>query len=164
MSERGTPAPVADSPRVLVPPPLIYLGLVALAIQLEPEAGWSFAGFLGGGTRSALGVALLAPGLLLDLWALALFLRARTSALPFQPATAMVARGPYRLTRNPMYLGLTLSVLGAALLMDRPAIALGGLAAALVVDRLVIPREERYLEARFGAMYLDFKRRVRRWI
>lgn len=76
----------------------------------------------------------------------------------------MVTTGPYRITRNPMDLGMTIAYLGASLLIGSwwPLIALPVL--VLVVDRLVIAREEVYLRSRFGAAYEEFCRRTRRWL
>jgi len=80
------------------------------------------------------------------------------------PATALVTTGPYRYTRNPMYLGLAFLYAGIALAFG----LLWALAALpvvlLVVDRVVIPPEERHLEAQFGDEYRAYKSRVRRWI
>ncbi|MCB1008385.1 MAG: isoprenylcysteine carboxylmethyltransferase family protein [Acidobacteria bacterium] len=163
-TEPAGPAVAADSPRVWVPPPLIYGGCVAFAWWLGPRFGASFSAFVPTTAARAAGALLLAAGLVFDLWALGLFVRSRTSALPFRPARAIVAEGPYRWTRNPMYLGMTLSVLGAGLLLDRVPVAVAALVAAAIVDRWVIPREERYLESRFGDRYLELKRRVRRWL
>ena len=100
----------------------------------------------------------------LDLWALGLFTRHRTSALPFRPASAFVVRGPYRFTRNPMYAGLVLQLAGIGLALGRTWILLAAGLAILVLDRHAIAREERYLERRFGATYLAYKSRVRRWL
>jgi protein-S-isoprenylcysteine O-methyltransferase Ste14 len=92
------------------------------------------------------------------------FRRAGTSPNPWRPTTAMVTGGPYRLSRNPMYLGFTLLYLGAAcwanslwLLLFLPVIL-------ALMQQLVILREERYLERRFGAEYVGYRNRVRRWI
>lgn len=92
------------------------------------------------------------------------FRRAKTSMVPMKPTTALVTSGPYRLTRNPMYLGM--AVLYVAL-----ALALGVIWALAVlpfvifaVDRLVIAREEPYLERKFGEQYRQYKGRVRRWV
>jgi protein-S-isoprenylcysteine O-methyltransferase Ste14 len=156
-------APREDSAGVWFPPPFVYAGLAGLAWWLHgrwplvPPAAW----------RPVLDVAgalLVAAGLALDLGSLAIFGRARTSAIPFRPAAAFVAKGTYRLSRNPMYLGLTCVVSGLGLLVERLGLVLAALAAAAVIHRWVIRREEAYLERRFGASYLDYKRRVRRWL
>jgi len=154
-----------DSPGILVLPPLVYLaafGVGGLVDRLRPwplAESWAALDAL----RWA-GFAALAVGLALDLWSLSLFLRAKTSALPFRPASAIVARGPYRFTRNPMYLGMTLTLAGVGLVLGRTWILLAALGGALVMDRYAIRREERYLERRFGPEYVDYRRRVRRWL
>jgi protein-S-isoprenylcysteine O-methyltransferase Ste14 len=157
------PAERTDGPGVRFPPPFVYAGLAGLAWWLDgrwplrPPAA-------AGAALDSLGLTLLVAGMLLDAASLVVFLLHRTSALPFRPASAFVAVGPYRFTRNPMYLGMTALVAGLGLLVERLGVTLAAFAAAWVIDRFVIPREERYLERRFGTSYLDYKRRVRRWI
>jgi protein-S-isoprenylcysteine O-methyltransferase Ste14 len=107
---------------------------------------------------------LIALGLGVMLWAIWTFTRARTSVLPFRPATAMVTSGPYRLSRNPMYVGLTLLYVGLSLLtgMAWPLVMLP--VALWALTALVIRREERYLGAEFAAEYDAYRARVRRWL
>lgn len=146
-----------DNPRVLVPPPLMFAALVGAGLLIDggPRAG----------SVSIAAAALLgAVGLGLIVTALGLFFRRRTRPEPWRPATVLVANGPYRHTRNPMYLGLTLIGLALALAFTSVAAALLTLLAALVVDRTVIAREEAYLERRFGAAYREYRERVRRWL
>lgn len=154
-----------DSPGIKVLPPLVVLacfGLGGLVDRLRPwpiAHSWTTLAWL----RWA-GLALIAAGVALDLWSLGLFTRQRTSALPFRPASAFVARGPYRFTRNPMYLGMTLMLAGVGLALGRTWIVLAAALAAAILDRYAIRREERYLERRFGETYFVYRRRVRRWL
>ena len=112
----------------------------------------------------------VAGSLLIGLWAammiaaFAMFMRAHTNILPNRPATTLVTSGPYRLTRNPMYVSLVLLYAGGALLLDSwwPLLFLPMVVVA--IDRLVIAREERYLLDAFGGHYDAYRRRVRRWI
>ncbi len=153
----------ADSSGVRFPPPAIY-GL------------WLLAGFLAQRrfpvpivpARFLLeirvfGTALMLGGILLALTGLMLFRMAGTSPNPTRPTTGLVGRGPYRLTRNPMYLGLASVHAGISLLFN----ALWPLAALLpvliLIRWLVIAREERYLKQKFGEEYEEYARRVRRW-
>ena len=152
-----------DNAGIRFPPPFIYAGLAALAWILDrrwplrpPE---SLTPLL-----DAVGALLLAGGLLLVSASLVLFVRARTSPIPHRPAAVFVATGTYRLSRNPMYLGMTLVLGGFGLLVERPGLVAAAFASALLVDRFVVRREEAYLERRFGQSYLDYKLRVRRWI
>jgi len=146
---------------VRVAPPLFYLaGLAAgvgleLAFPIDGPPTW---------VRIVVAVIGVALAIFFDGSATARFLRAETSIIPFKPTTALVTDGPYRFTRNPMYVGMAFLYV---------AIAVGfGLIWALVllplvllaVDRLVIAKEEPYLERLFGEQYLDYKRRVRRWL
>jgi protein-S-isoprenylcysteine O-methyltransferase Ste14 len=151
----------SESPGIHFPPPFLYVGLFLLGLLLERAAP---AVSLPRGLSLTAAAVLLVPGFGLLFWSLVLFLRARTSPLPMRPTTSIVRSGPYRWTRNPMYLGMLLIYLGIALWFD----VFWPLALApfvvLLVNRLVIRKEERYLEDRFGDEYRRFKEQVRRWV
>jgi protein-S-isoprenylcysteine O-methyltransferase Ste14 len=150
-----------SSPGIHFPPPFLYVGMFLLGLLLDKLVP---AVQLPRNPARLLAAVLLVPGLGLVLWSLWLFLRARTSPLPMRATTSLVRTGPYRWTRNPMYLGMLLTYTGTALLFDVFwALVLIPVVMALVV-RLVIRREERYLEATFGDEYRRFKAEVRRWI
>ena len=90
--------------------------------------------------------------------------RAGTDPIPFNPTTRIVTHGLYRFTRNPMYIGFALWTFGIAILADSIWM-LGAVPIGLVLTNLlVVEREERYLERKFGEEYLAYKRKVRRWI
>ena len=156
------PAPKPlDHAGVPVPPPSLYVAGFAVGLALDRRrplpapparsAKWIGAVLLG------LGAALPASGA-------ALFRRRGTSVLPVRPTTSLVTVGPYRLTRNPMYVGFALAHAGLAL-WRRSTWALLMLAPVLAaVDRVVIDREERYLESAFGDEYRRYAGRVRRWL
>lgn len=151
----------ADVAGVPLPPPLVYLAGLGVGAIVEwfwptPDLAWPLAVLAG--VLGAAAFLLLAGG------AQRRFSRAGTPAIPFQPSTALVVSGPYRFTRNPMYLGMAVLHLGLALAFGLLwALALLPVV-VLVIDRLVIAREEPYLERRFGAEYVAFKSRVRRWM
>lgn len=150
-----------DNPRVIAPPPFIFAGGLAVGLvlnRLRPT------GFLPQGVSRALGWPLVAGGVLLGLSGFREMRRAGTNVDPREPTTAIVDRGPYRFTRNPLYVAMTLVYAGLAARANAlPAVVL--LAAVLhVVHHYVIKREERYLEGKFGDEYLRYKGRVRRWI
>jgi protein-S-isoprenylcysteine O-methyltransferase Ste14 len=89
---------------------------------------------------------------------------ARTPVPGNEPTSAIVQSGPYRFTRNPIYLAFSVLVLGIACWVNSIWL-LGTLAAAVsLMSFVVIPREERYLERRFRAEYLEYKAKVRRWL
>jgi protein-S-isoprenylcysteine O-methyltransferase Ste14 len=110
------------------------------------------------------GAAVLCVAAVFGLWAERMMKAARTAVRPDRPTTAIVVAGPYRFTRNPMYLSLCGSQVAIALLIDGLLPLLFVVPLALVLHFGVIPREERYLAAKFGETYLAFQRRVRRWL
>ncbi|HEU0116712.1 MAG TPA: isoprenylcysteine carboxylmethyltransferase family protein [Thermomicrobiales bacterium] len=150
-----------DNAGVIAPPPLIYAGAVVLGLLAQrakplPLAPRALARPLG---------ALLAAGaLLLGGWAAGTMRRAGTPLAPREPSTALVTAGPYRFSRNPIYLAMTLLGAGIALLTNAAWALAAALAAAGIVDTGVIEREERYLQRRFGQPYADYRARVRRWL
>ena len=117
-----------------------------------------------GPVQVTIGTTMLAGGLILMAWGLMTFARLRTSVLPFKAARTLVIEPPYTFTRNPMYLGLLVSYLGASLATNWawPLVFLPAVLA--VMSGFVIAREERYLAAAFGGDYEAYCRRVRRWI
>jgi protein-S-isoprenylcysteine O-methyltransferase Ste14 len=110
------------------------------------------------------GLVLAALALALILWAALLFRRAGTHIRPYLPSTELVLTGPYRFTRNPMYLGMAGILLGAAIYAGSltPFIVIPAFM-ALIQERFIL-LEEAKLEAAFGAEYLAYKARVRRWL
>ncbi|MCE5234376.1 MAG: isoprenylcysteine carboxylmethyltransferase family protein [Mizugakiibacter sp.] len=149
---------------VRFPPPLVYLLALLLGWALQRAWPLPLGPAAWGPVLRAVGVLLIAAGLGLALWANLRFRAAGTSPVPVRPSAALVEAGPYRWTRNPMYLGLALASAGIALLAHSGWMLLGALAAALVIDRYAIAREERYLLAAFGQAYADYCARVRRWL
>ena len=149
-----------ERPRVLAPPPVIYLPALAAGIGLHAlVAGLDASGRAG---RLAGYALMLAGGALAASFARA-FLRARTS-IDFGRATTLVTTGPYRLSRNPGYLGMALVYAGVAVVTGG-WLAFATLVPALVaIDRCVIRGEEAHLAARFGAEYEAYRRRTRRWL
>ncbi|MEB2345394.1 MAG: isoprenylcysteine carboxylmethyltransferase family protein [Deltaproteobacteria bacterium] len=100
----------------------------------------------------------------LGAWSVSLFRRGGQSENPWRPTTEIVERGPFRLTRNPMYLQMVLVCAGFAILLANGWILLLVPLVAWLLQRLAILPEEAYLEAKFGEAYLGYKRRVRRWL
>jgi protein-S-isoprenylcysteine O-methyltransferase Ste14 len=150
-----------DTAGVIAPPPIIYLGALGIGFGLDAVIG---TGSLPFAVAVPVGVASILAGSGLLVSFVRAFGRARTPIDPYTPSEAIVTHGPYRLTRNPGYLGMALTYAGIAIVSNAPW-ALAPLPVAIaVIDRGVIAREERYLERRFGTSYLDYKRRVRRWI
>ena len=155
-----------DSPGVQFPPPLLFVAgfLAGLAIDR-----WVYPLPLASTNASrpvwaSLGWLLFGGALTLALWAFASFRRARTSIIPNQPASQLVRAGPYRYTRNPMYISLTLLYFGVALIFNKTW-PLGLLPlVVLALRRLVVAREEAYLARTFGDAYAEYTREVPRWL
>ena len=111
-----------------------------------------------------LGAVPLLAGFALTAWAARLFYRLGTSIKPFQPSSVLVLQGPYRLSRNPMYLGMVFALLGLGVLLGSlTPIAVVPLFAWFIQSRF-IRREEEMLERTFGAAYTEYKGTVRRWL
>lgn len=157
--------PANETAGVTFPPPLLYaLGVLAgagLDRVLPLPLPWTMPDLV---LRLLAAAPFVLAGLALDLWALAIMQRARTTVLPWGRASALVTRGPFRFSRNPIYLGYALEHVGVAIAIGSPWALVLLAPVVLAMDRLVIPREERHLATVFGADYLAFKRRVRRWI
>lgn len=106
---------------------------------------------------------LMAAGGLFDLAAMLTLSRNQANILPHRAATRLVTSGPFAMSRNPIYLGNTLLMAGAALAFDNIWLLVCGLAAALAVRQLAILREEAHLAARFGDEWHAYAARTRRW-
>jgi protein-S-isoprenylcysteine O-methyltransferase Ste14 len=150
-----------DNPGVIARPPLILIFFVALGLALD----WLMpAPFLPSAVQYAAGGVLIASALVLAIAAMARFARAGTNIPTYLPATALVAAGPYRFSRNPIYVAMILLVLGIGVVLDGAWIVAIAVPFALVLRYGVVAREERYLEAKFGDSYRAYRARVRRWI
>lgn len=111
-----------------------------------------------------LGVVPLAVGVWLVLWVNAMFRRAGTTINPFEESSTLVVGGPFRISRNPIYLGMTLALAGVAVLLGSLLPFLVVPAFAFLIDARFIRAEEAMLGRSFGSPFEDYKRRVRRWL
>jgi protein-S-isoprenylcysteine O-methyltransferase Ste14 len=109
------------------------------------------------------GFVLLPLGVLLAVWSLGIFRKHHTTTIPGQESRALVTWGPYRFSRNPMYVSLTLVYLGEAALLGQvwPLVPL--IATLVYVNWTLVPFEEAWLEETFGKAYAEYRARVRRW-
>ena len=154
----------ADNPNVLVFPPFAALAALLAAIVLEwlfplhilppPFPLWMT---LAGALLTLASVAVAALGV-------QAFMQAGTNVDPRQPALKITTTGPYRFTRNPMYLGMIGIQFGLALTFSLDWAIFGGTGLILVLHYGVVLREETYLTKKFGAPYTGFKSRTRRWL
>jgi protein-S-isoprenylcysteine O-methyltransferase Ste14 len=155
------PGDEQDKAGVLAPPPLIYLAALVFGLLLNRRSPTTF---LPRTIARLLGWVLLGAGVLLAgcfEWAMR---RADTPTNPYKPVSHIATEGPFRYTRNPAYLSMTMMYTGIAALRNALWAIVLLPVALLVIERGVIEREERYLERKFGEEYLSYKARVRRWI
>jgi protein-S-isoprenylcysteine O-methyltransferase Ste14 len=152
------------APRLRIPPPLYYAGALTAAWGLGRLAPAPLPQAFPVAARTGTGFGLIALGAAFVLAALAHFRRERTTFHPYRTPDTLVVTGPYRFSRNPMYVGLSAVALGVALLLDSWWMVGAVFAACFAVDRWVIVPEERCIEVAFGGPYREFKRRVRRWL
>ncbi|MCO6186125.1 isoprenylcysteine carboxylmethyltransferase family protein [Rhizobium sp. L1K21] len=144
-------------------PPLIYAvaALLALAAHLYLPTPLSP---LNGIIFRAVGGFMIALGLFFDLWALKTLHQSGTTVMPNRCATHLVTTGPFQYTRNPVYLGYTLSLSGLGFLLGIVWLPVAAIAAATLTYFLAIRREELHLLSRFGCDFERYRRRARCWI
>ena len=150
-----------DNPGVIAPPPFIYAGTLAAGLLASRLFRLPF---LPRRLARTLGPLLIVGGLVIGLSGFREVRQAGSNVDPREPATTVVTGGPYRFTRNPMYLGFTLMYVGISALANALLPILLLPAIQQLMRRGVIEREERYLESKFGEEYLRYKEGVRRWI
>ena len=142
-------------------PPLIYLSAIALGLLLHFE--WPVR-LVSRAVRLPLGGTAVLVAIALFLYAVRTFRTAGTPVPGNRPTTTIVRRGPYRWSRNPIYLSFSLFQLGAAFWVNSLWLLVTLMPALALMSLVVIPREDQYLETRFPSDYLPYKASVRRWL
>ncbi len=153
-----------DRPSTFPWPPVLLAGAIGLALGLDwlvirlpvPFAETDIVHFAA--------MILLLAGIVLVIWAAVQFRTHQTSIRPDRGSNALVAAGPFAFSRNPIYLGEVLALIGAGVSFNRLWLVLVAPLFAMAVTRLAIEPEEAYLERRFGTAFADYKARVRRWL
>lgn len=155
-------AEAKDTANAIVRPPIALVLAIAAGLALEwlYPLPWLPANVPNGW----IGAAMFVLGLALVIWAIVTFRNAGTSVQGSQPTTAIVEDGPYRFSRNPIYVGMLIGLAGIAVGFDTVWVLVALILFYLVIRYGVVAREETYLERKFGAVYLDYKSRVRRWL
>lgn len=152
-----------DAANVRIVPPLVPLATILLGVALH--ARWPMPIGLPAPARYWLGGGVVVVAMLgLGLWPVVLFRRSGQSEIPWKPTPTILEDGPYRFTRNPMYLQMVLVCAGFFVILANGWILLLTPICALVLQRFAIFPEEEYLTRKFGDEYLDYTRRVRRWL
>ena len=154
-----------DTPGLMIPPPLMPAIAIVVAVVLDWLTGLSFLAAPGlGSAQSWLGLVITAVGLAIGGMGVREFRRGGTNVNPYEPALNLVTTGPYRYTRNPMYLGMVVMLLGVSLMFSLEWGVILTPVLWFALDRLIIAREESYLTAKFGEPYREFLGRTRRWL
>jgi protein-S-isoprenylcysteine O-methyltransferase Ste14 len=165
-----TPAPPGRSPSDaarevanlgIVRPPLVYLVAIVAGSVLDFAMPLPFVPRV---LAAPLGGFVVVGAIVLFVWAVKKFRAAGTPVPARKPTTVIVRTGPYRFSRNPIYLAFSLLQLGIAIWVNSLWLIATLVAAVALIHYVVIPREEQYLKGRFGTEYLDYKAAVRRWV
>lgn len=152
----------ADTAQVAIRPPLAWALAVVVGLALDWLVPLPFAsaavrtGWLSG--------VVFVAALALFAWAITTVTRAGSNVPTNRPTTSIVERGPYRFTRNPIYIAMMLGLVGLAIAFDSLWLLLTLVPFALVIRYGVVAREEAYLERKFGEAYRRYQARVRRWL
>jgi protein-S-isoprenylcysteine O-methyltransferase Ste14 len=146
--------------RIVMPPFFALLTLLAMLVAhtyfpLQTLFEWPI---------MIVGLVPICTGLGLMISAVGLFSKANTTVIPFEESTKLVTTGPYKLTRNPMYVGYTLLLIGSAILFGTFTPLLLWPFFVLIIDLGFIRAEERMLTTKFGDSYADYRQKVRRWL
>jgi protein-S-isoprenylcysteine O-methyltransferase Ste14 len=155
----------ADAPAVIVFPPALLLGTLMLGLVLgllwpmrllpaSSSATWA----------QIVGAVMVVFGAVLMIWGRTTMVRSGTNVNPGEPTLAIVTDGPFRFTRNPLYLGGTIVYLGLGVGINSAWLMVLFAPMILLLHWGIIRREEGYLEAKFGDIYLNYKAHVRRWL
>ena len=148
--------------RVRVPPPVIFVAAIlagaglryVFALRISAPLEW----------RLVLGGLLIAGALLLGFSAIGWFRKTGQDPKPWMPSPELILRGPYKYSRNPMYLSMMVVTAGIGLAIGNGWVMLLAIVALLLVHTLAVLPEEAYLAAKFGAPYLAYKEKVRRYL
>ena len=159
---RAQPDAAPDVPDLgLIRPPFVYLGSLVVGALLQFAMPLVF---LPRTLDAALGASVVLLGIALFSYSVAKFRAAGTPVPARKPTTTIVRTGPYRFSRNPIYLALSLFQLGIAIWVNSVWLLATLVVAVALINSIVIRKEEQYLEQRFGGEYLDYKSSVRRWL
>ena len=150
-----------ETKKMRIKPPHIAIVLLLVAWLLDhffPQFRFIYGRF------KYFGLIILLIGLTTTFWSFYLFKKNKTPILPGQKPTFMVVEGLYKFTRNPMYLGVTIGLFGFAFYFGNALSFLSPLAFFIVINIVYVPFEEKLMKQIFGKQYLDYKKKVRRWV
>lgn len=151
----------AEHTGVVMPPPVIYA--LAFALVLVLDRLWPVA-IVDHAAAWWTGIILLALGVATNGWGVYTLHRGNTTFHPNHPASRLITAGPFRFSRNPLYIGVNLAFIGLVFLVDSLWGLLVLVPVLLVMHYGVIRREEQHLAARFGDEFRQYRSRVRRYL
>jgi protein-S-isoprenylcysteine O-methyltransferase Ste14 len=157
-----TEAETEDHADVRILPPLLFLGSIGLGLVLHWIVALPFA--TGSTLRVVLGLGLLALGVAAMAWTIVWMRRTRQDPDPRTPSPELIVAGPFRFSRNPIYVGMALVQAGIGIALGDFWLLLLLVPTLWILTKGVIEKEEAYLERRFGDAYAGFRARVRRWL
>ena len=152
-----------DHPGIYVPPPIVYALIFLVAVFIQKKLPIDDSLFRQQLTK-VVGAGLLIIALFFLIRSLRQFLLSKNTLVTVMPANSLQTNGIYNITRNPMYLGLAIVYLGISCLIGNWWNIILFPLLLLLIQEYMIKREEKYLERRFGQVYLDYKSKVRRWL
>ena len=155
---------LADRPNTIPWPPILYAGATLIALGLQALLPLPWPGGAWAAVLLMVGVFLAAAGTALDFATILTFRRHQTTVLPNRGATHLITDGPFRFSRNPIYVGNTLLVAGVGLIFGIAWLVPAAFAGAFATNRLAIAREERHLALRFGPAWSVYAARTPRWL
>jgi protein-S-isoprenylcysteine O-methyltransferase Ste14 len=160
----NAPHPAVSPPARLPWPPLLMAATVAVGLGLGSIAGDATGSLLAGVIFQAAGGGLVAAALALDIWCARTLARQETTILPHRAASSLVTEGPYRFSRNPIYIAHVTLVLAVGLILAAPFIVALTPLLALGLQKLAIEPEERHLREQFGVDFDAYVARTPRWL
>ncbi len=154
---------ISDHAKVAFPPPALLVIMILLGFLLEWLAPWRFSIY--GDLHLVIGLLIIIASLAwIGLPAFLTMRRMKTNPSPYAPTTALVEKSSFRFTRNPLYLSMLLIITGVAVLANSVWLLVMAVLFFILIQELVIKREEKYLMGKFGESYKNYCSRVRRWI
>lgn len=145
-------------------PPIVYVAAIAVAILAHFFLPLPWIGAPLSDLLFAAGWLAIIAAVAMEYAAMRALSRAKTTILPTKASEHLVTSGPFSFTRNPIYLGNTLLMIGIGLISGIAWFLILAVIAAFTTQKLAIEREERHLQGRFGKRYSDYTKRVRRWV
>jgi protein-S-isoprenylcysteine O-methyltransferase Ste14 len=148
-------------PAVKIPPPVVFFGFMLIAIFIQRSYPILLPRFV---FLEIVGALIMLAGVVVGIFALLGFRRVGTHVEPWKPSSAIVDDGVFSFSRNPMYVGMSMLVIGFGLFQGNAWVLLSVIPATVTIYFVAIKKEEAYLERKFGDDYLAYKKRVRRWL